>query len=83
MIILCYLSVCLRFILILISLRIHCRFLTIFFKKSKKAYEVMLLDMEKYIHTESLLFTLYIEIQNAEITEEINVTKNALFFYEL
>ena len=43
----------------------------------------MLLDMEKYIHTESLLFTLYNEIKNAEITEEINVTKNALFFYEL
>ena len=43
----------------------------------------MLLDMEKYIHTESLLFTLYIEIKNAEITEEINVTKNALSFYEL
>ena len=49
-------------------------------KKKKKAYEVTLFDMEKYIHSESLFSILYIEIKNVKITDEINVTKNALFF---
>ena len=38
--------------------------------------------MEKNIHSESLFSTLYIEIKNVKITDEINVTKKALFFLQ-
>ena len=44
-------------------LRIHWRLLTIL-KTSKKVYEVMFSDMEKYEYSQNLFNTLYIEIKH-------------------
>ena len=45
---------------LLIFLRIYCRLSTIF-KTSKKVYEVMLFDIWKYVYSESVFNTLYID----------------------
>ena len=64
------------------SLRIHWRYLAIL-KISKNVYEVMFFDLQKYLYSESVLNTLYIEIKTnfkKFLSDKINGTKNALFF---
>ena len=63
-------------------LRIHWRLSTIL-KTSKKLYEVVLSGMQKYVYSESIFNTLYIEmIRNVKkiFSDKINSTKNALLF---
>ena len=51
---------------------------------SKKVYEVMFFDMQKYVYSESVFNTLYIEIKQMlkEFpSDKISGTKNALFSF--